>query len=252
MSQMHLISKPIAEDEAHIYYKDFLIQVMRKPYQRSIYLRVKNKGRLVVSCGLRTSLKEICIFVDEKKEWIEKQLDQSYEEEKKYPRKRFLQGEKFPFCGELKTLQFSDSSKIGLSIEGLSLQAHNFTSMNECQRQAHLIQFYKHQGRVILQNKISYYSQLMNLYPNKVSFRSQKTMFGSCSEDRKISLNWTLVAAEDSVMNYVVIHELAHLKYMDHSPRFWNLVAQYQPSYFRYKKWLQNNLYFFRFLQNLN
>ena len=98
--------------------------------------------------------------------------------------------------------------------------------------------FYKHQGERILTQKIRFYSKQMNLYPSKISFRAQKSLFGSCSEEGHISLNWTLTASPHFVMDYVVVHELAHLKYLKHSKSFWRYVKQQYPSYLKAEKWL--------------
>jgi predicted metal-dependent hydrolase len=65
----------------------------------------------------------------------------------------------------------------------------------------------------------------------KVSIRNQKWRWGSCSPDGHICLNWRLVLLPDAVRDYVLIHELMHLRRMDHSPRFWKLVEQACPDY---------------------
>jgi predicted metal-dependent hydrolase len=66
---------------------------------------------------------------------------------------------------------------------------------------------------------------------NKVSVRNQKSLWGSCSRTGHISLNWRLVRMPDAVRDYVMIHELMHLKRMDHSRKFWRLVAAACPDY---------------------
>ena len=66
---------------------------------------------------------------------------------------------------------------------------------------------------------------------NRVSIRNQKWRWGSCSPDGQICLNWRLVLLPDAVRDYVLIHELMHLKRLDHSPRFWKLVEQACPDF---------------------
>ena len=96
--------------------------------------------------------------------------------------------------------------------------------------------------------RLIHWAQQMKLAPNKISFRSQKTRWGSCSSRGVITLNWRLIGAPDSVSDYVIIHELAHLKYQDHSKRFWNLVEEFCPDFKADKKWLRENQYSFDFL----
>ena len=81
----------------------------------------------------------------------------------------------------------------------------------------------------------------MNLYPKKISIRDTKSRWGSCSSEGNISLSWRLMMAPPDVMEYVIIHELAHLQHMNHSKSFWQLVAQYCPNYRHHIHWLKMN-----------
>jgi predicted metal-dependent hydrolase len=73
----------------------------------------------------------------------------------------------------------------------------------------------------------------------RISIRNQKWRWGSCSRDGHVCLNWRLVTMPDHVRDYVIIHELMHLKRMDHSPRFWKLVAAACPDYQAARAWLR-------------
>jgi predicted metal-dependent hydrolase len=74
---------------------------------------------------------------------------------------------------------------------------------------------------------------------SRVSVRNQRTRWGSCSRRGHICLNWRLIAMPDAVRDYVMLHELMHLKRMDHSPRFWKLVAGVCPDYQAARRWLR-------------
>lgn len=75
----------------------------------------------------------------------------------------------------------------------------------------------------------------------RVSVRNQRCRWGSCSLDGHICLNWRLVAMPDAVRDYVLVHELMHLKRMNHSPTFWKLVAQACPEYRQARAWLRGH-----------
>jgi predicted metal-dependent hydrolase len=75
---------------------------------------------------------------------------------------------------------------------------------------------------------------------SRVSVRNQRWRWGSCSPGRHICLNWRLVTMPDPVRDYVLIHELMHLKRLDHSPKFWKLVAAVCPEYQHARQWLRN------------
>jgi predicted metal-dependent hydrolase len=99
----------------------------------------------------------------------------------------------------------------------------------------------KGQAREIINRKISQTGAWMGVYCNKVTIRNQKARWGSCSRQGNLSFNWRLVMAPESVLDYVVIHELCHLKEMNHSKDFWKLVSQYCPEWKIQRKWLNSN-----------
>lgn len=78
-----------------------------------------------------------------------------------------------------------------------------------------------------------------NLNPNKVRIRNIKCAWGSCSSNKNITINLKLVDRQDIEIKYVVLHELCHLKYMNHSEKFWNLVEKYMPEYKKIRKELK-------------
>ena len=84
------------------------------------------------------------------------------------------------------------------------------------------------------------YADKLNLYPNKVRIRDIKYAWGSCSTNKNITINKQLAIKEEDVIKYVVLHEMCHLKYMNHSKDFWNLVEHYMPDYKLAKKELKS------------
>jgi len=84
-------------------------------------------------------------------------------------------------------------------------------------------------------------AKAFELTVSRISIRNQRWRWGSCSRDGHICLNWRLVAMPEWVRDYVLIHELMHLKRMDHSPRFWKLVAAACPSFREARAWLRTN-----------
>lgn len=96
-----------------------------------------------------------------------------------------------------------------------------------------------------LKNKLEYiFPELIkqtNLVPNKIRIRNIKYAWGSCSSNKNITINLKLVDKSDEEIKYVVLHELCHLKYMNHSDKFWNLVEKYMPNYKAIRKKLKYN-----------
>jgi predicted metal-dependent hydrolase len=84
-------------------------------------------------------------------------------------------------------------------------------------------------------------SQRMGLSYNRIVMKSQRTMWGSCSRKRNLNFNWRLLMAPEPVIEYVVVHELAHLSVMSHSRRFWQLVEKYCPDWREHRVWLRKH-----------
>lgn len=102
-----------------------------------------------------------------------------------------------------------------------------------------LRRFAEAEARLHLEDRVRYWSARMGLQPTGLSFRRQKTRWGSCSSEGHLSLNWKLVFAPEAVIDYVVIHEIAHLKHQNHSAQFWGLVEQYDPQAQSHRRWLR-------------
>ena len=89
--------------------------------------------------------------------------------------------------------------------------------------------------------RVKYYADIIGTNYGQITIRAQKTRWGSCTAKGNLNFNWRLVMAPEPVLDYVVIHELCHLRYMDHSEHFWNLVAEFCPAYKQYRKWLKEH-----------
>lgn len=96
------------------------------------------------------------------------------------------------------------------------------------------------QAKQVLKEKVEYYSKIMNLKCNRVTITCAKTRFGSCSSKGNISFSFRLMKYPEAAIDYVVVHELAHLLELNHSRRFWNIVASVFPDYKDRKKLLKD------------
>lgn len=96
---------------------------------------------------------------------------------------------------------------------------------------SHLHSWLKEKAKFHLENLIRGYSHTYQLPFESLTIRNQKSRWGSCSTTKNISLNFKLLFLEKELVHYVMVHELAHTLYFDHSPRFWKFVEQYVPNY---------------------
>ena len=90
---------------------------------------------------------------------------------------------------------------------------------------------YLRRAKELLPQRVDYWSRRMGLYPTQIRITSARRRFGSCSSEGHVCFSWRLMQYPPEAIDYVVVHELAHLRYLNHSPAFYALVAQYLPDH---------------------
>lgn len=99
----------------------------------------------------------------------------------------------------------------------------------------------KKRGRKLFPARVAFYAPLAGVKPGRVAVRSQRSKWGSCSAKGNLNFNCLLLLAPPEALDYVVVHELCHLKEMNHSPRFWAEVKRVLPEAERWRRWLRQN-----------
>lgn len=214
--------------------------VHRKPYLRHIKFYVKPNSTLHVVAPLNRPLEVIKKEIGEHQDWIEK-CDQGFQKLRlKFPVKQFETGEAYPLLGEPFYLKLDaiDLKKPVIQIDLDQLQYFYPESWDLKPKKEtafllkkHLMNFYHEKAINHLNQRLRILSKLTGLYPKRVSYRNQKTRWGSCTSVGNINLNWKLVAFEPDLIDYVIIHELCHLIHPNHSRRFWSLVSSHCPNF---------------------
>lgn len=96
----------------------------------------------------------------------------------------------------------------------------------------------REKAKLVFKEKAEFYAEKMGVSFGRIAIKEQKTRWGSCSCRGNLNFNWKLLLAPEEVQDYVVVHELAHLKEMNHSPAFYSEVEKIMPDYKIYQKWL--------------
>ncbi len=104
-------------------------------------------------------------------------------------------------------------------------------------------QISKNQAEQILKPRVQHYAAILKLKYQKIKITSAQKRWGSCSVQNNLNFPLRLALAPNEIINYVVVHELCHIKYKNHSQNFWNEVAQIMPDYKKHRKWLKNKGY---------
>ncbi len=240
------------EEESLFLFGDLPVLIIRRPYERAFYVHV-TAGKVKLVCSRRSGIKEIRAFLTRHESWIQKQLLEQKKLRKRYPVKKFKAGELFLFQGKNLKLRYEKAFlKTGTGFfhkEGYLVYIYfDLKDLNRHILHKRLRDFYKNWGTRLLKNALSEFSSRMKLFPRALRIGSQKSLWGSCSEKGSVSLNWRLAAAPGAVLEYVVIHELAHLRRLNHSKSFWALVSRFCPEYKKQEAWLKNEGYAMDFL----
>lgn len=234
----------------------------RVPRARGFRVSVLPNSTVVVRCGKSEKLSRIYDFLEENRAWLENSLKKSYQLQLKYPLLTFSEGESYRFLGENYHLKYEPAAirKISIEIRKPFLvmkipQEHwtpNFAQVPHPQLKKYVINFYKKAAERVLPKRVWELAKTSNLTPTKVSLRGQKTLWGSCSPSGSIQLNWKLISAPLKVIDYVIIHELSHLKHPNHSSAFWAEVFMHCPDYKQCRLWLKKHYFSFDNLREIS
>ena len=227
--------------DSRIYYTLF------KTKRKTIEITVDRNGEVKVSAPFRISEKQICEVVQKKADWIVKKVNEVRERNSNLVCRQFVSGEKFLYLGKEYTLEIveKDLSKAEVLMQEDTMAVYISQGLSEESRKQAikeaLIKWYRQRFAEIVKERIEKYSLQLKVAPCKVVIKDQKTRWGSCSKKGNINLNWRLVMAPIDIIDYVVVHELCHLKFMNHSKDFWNLVKSILPNYTEGREWLKVN-----------
>jgi predicted metal-dependent hydrolase len=193
--------------------------------RRTIGITVDASG-LSVSAPLRAPWREIEAFLHQKERWIVRKLD----EWARLPRPAVLRGhsgESLPLFGAPVTLEVKTGRRaVHRHPERLLVSAPSPQRVAKV-----LISWLKTQALDALTPRAAHYAARLDVAAPRVGLSSARTQWGVCTEDGAVRLNWRLVHLEPALADYVVAHEVAHLVELNHSKRFWNLLARLYPEW---------------------
>lgn len=204
------------------------------------YIQVKiNRDGVIVTAPKSVPHSTIKKFVLSKADQILKMLEQMAPVVK-----NFVDGEVFPYLGKDRVLRINEKQGArGLMVEMTPrrILVAGPRGMSTAQVKSALIAWYREEARVVFSNKVYSYARKMRLKPGRISVRDQKTKWGSCSSTGNLSFSWRLVMMPEDMIDYVVVHELSHIRHKNHGKDFWALVGSFLPDYKERKDWFKQN-----------
>ncbi len=213
-------------------------QIFRKPRLRGLRFNVSLRGELEILANKSINDFQIISLLKPHQPWIQRQMVKNSLIRARFPQKLWKSGETFFLNGKKLSLIFLPSSTKKAHIRFMKnsfeyfypLTWHEY-DLKEFHKKLHqnFLYFFRLKASQILNKKVFYWSQRMQLFPKSVAYRNQKSRWGSCSSLGVINLNWRLIAFDGAIQDYVIVHELAHLKHQNHFKQFWDLVESFLP-----------------------
>lgn len=234
----NLVSPPTVEQRAVLLAgKNIPYTLKRSNRRRSIGLRIDDCG-LTVSVPLRTSEKWLHSVLHDKAHWVVEKLGNW--QTRKPTETRWMDGEAIPYLGELLTLHVAQSLLNTPPVRRgskLFVFVANDSDAKQIERAVTL--WYQHEALQLFEQRVAHYAHLLNVAPRAVKLSAAKTQWGCCTARGSVRLNVQLIKLPVRLIDYVVVHELAHMREMNHSEKFWKVVESACPDYSKLRKELK-------------
>lgn len=214
---------------------DIKIDKIIRSQRRTISLAVTADATLIIRAPLRTTLEYIQNLVWQKRLWINEKQKLMTKNRETVKIKNFVDDEEFLYLGQTYKLKTIDDHAITIT------DALYFPKKYQPTASRQITLWYKNQARKIITARVNHYAQLTGWRYRSITINQASTRWGSCGPNNSLNFTWKLVMAPLEIIDYVVIHELAHLIEKNHSSRFWRQVANILPSYQERRRWLKDN-----------
>lgn len=207
--------------------------------RKTISISVNIEGVIYVKAPKYLHENEIKDYVLTKQNWINNTLEKVSKEKSRRDNYLIKFGNNILFKGkeyEIKRNEIFEFTRI----EGHSLLS---SVKNESKLELNIIEYLKNEALKYVKENVEKYSRLMCLSYKEAKLSNARKRWGSCSNSGNININWRLIMAPEEVIDSVIIHELSHLKYFNHSRGFQEMIRKYDPKHKKHDKWLQSHSY---------
>ena len=208
---------------------------LTRQHRRTVAIHIRDGG-VEVRAPLKTPKRDIDRFVASKERWIEEHLalSQANAERREafslnYGDTVILRNREYPVVAKA-------GSRAGFDGEHFHLPP----GLTAEQIGSDVVRIYRGLAKTHLTERAAYCAKRMNVSPSAVKVNGAKTRWGSCSAKKSLNFSWRLMMADDALIDYVIVHELAHITEMNHSVRFWAIVAGVFPDYRARQKQLRD------------
>lgn len=216
---------------------DAVIDQIIRSHRKTVSLEITQDAKLIVRAPHNMSKSLILKAVGGRADWIEAKQRQAQARIMLYPPIQGVEGETIWYLGKGYRLKFTEHVLFPEIRENCLV----FPLSQQMYAVSAIISWYKQQARSIITGRVNLYAGIYSLAYKSLGITSAKKRWGSCGTDRSLNFSWRLVMAPMRAIDYVVVHELAHICHHDHSKDFWAKVSQMMPDYKIQKQWLCEN-----------
>jgi predicted metal-dependent hydrolase len=213
-------------------------RLVRHPRARRYVLRLLPDGTPRVTIPRRGSTREALAFLEAQRDWVARERARQMERARHRPSREWADGHTVLLAGRAIALRRGASARAGVIDHGDALEVTPRAADGADLRPV-VSAWMLGRAKRELPARLLELAAGLGLAVTRVSVRNQRARWGSCATGGRISLNWRLLQTPDDVRDYVLIHELMHLRQANHSRRFWALVARACPGYETSRRWLR-------------
>jgi len=219
--------------------KDLSIEVVRTKRRKTASIKVID-GAVQAIVPDQLSDGRIEELIQKRTPWIRQKLRQ--QSETVIPKsKEYVSGESFTYLGRNCRLKVLSGNNREVKLKGGYLNVSVSKKSKDGDIRNALIEWYEEHALDRLTEKTNRYAKIMGVSPNSISVRDYKSRWGSCSSKGEISYNWRIIIAPHHIVDYIVVHELCHIKHPNHSPAYWKSVKREISDYEVYRQWLKEH-----------
>ncbi|NLL05101.1 MAG: M48 family metallopeptidase [Clostridiaceae bacterium] len=215
--------------------------------RKTIGISISLNYGVKVTAPKKVSDKKIAEVVNEKALWILEKLSYLENIRSEVPKLGFSDGEKLKVLGKeytLKIIKTSLATTVFVSLSSNFLIVHLpqniYVDVSELVKK-HIVDWYKSYAKEVVSKRINFYAKIMGVIPNNLIVKDLKSIWGSCTSKNTININWKIIMAPLEIVDYLVVHELTHIKIKNHSTHFWEMAESILPDCKTYSNWLKRN-----------
>jgi predicted metal-dependent hydrolase len=218
---------------------DLNYQIVRSPRRRKLTITVERDRSIIIHAPASATDEAIRQAVDSKRQWLFEKTNhpQKYQALPHAPGKEVVNGESVPYLGRDYPIEIAETESGGVEFSRRFL----IPATQQAKRRKVLKEWYLDRATETILPRVKRHANELGVEFGEAKIVDNRYRWGSCTVKDNVNFNWRLIKAPMFVIDYVIVHELAHLMEANHTPRFWNIVRAKAPSTQKAKMWLKDH-----------